>query len=79
MGALGAELVPETQTGLLSCTGCSRYHGPTATGMEGLHPARHLAHTEDATGRGFSVWLLLVACFLKPSIKKKKKSPEVVV
>lgn len=28
-------------------------------------------------GRGSSVWLLLVACFLKPSIKKK--SPEVVV
>lgn len=75
--APGAELVPEAQTGPLSCTGCSRYHGLMAAGMVGLQPAQHLAHREDATGRGFSVWPLLVACFLKTSIFKK--SPEVVV
>lgn len=58
----------------LSCTGRSQCYSLRGCKQGGLSSASGPQRT--LTGRGFSVWLLLVA-FLKPSIFKK--SPGVVV
>lgn len=78
-GRPGAELLPQAQASSLSNTGCSQCYSLGAAGSGGPAPSSASGPHRMLTGRGFSIWFLLVGWLFSQTSILKKKSPEVVV